>query len=55
MIVRRLLFLFLSCTLLATACSDDGASNAGDTDPDAPVQRNDDGEVVVDIDGDEVA
>ena len=54
MIVRRLLFLFLSCTLLATACSDDGASNAGDTDPDAPVQRNDDGEVVVDIDGDEV-
>ena len=52
--MRRLLFLFLSCTLLATACSDDGASNAGDTDPDASVQRNDDGEVVVDIDGDEV-
>jgi len=52
--VRRLLFLFLSCTLLATACSDDGASNAGDTNPDASVQRNDDGEVVVDIDGDEV-
>ncbi|MEO0492300.1 MAG: beta-propeller domain-containing protein [Actinomycetota bacterium] len=47
--MRRILFLFLSLTMLATACSDDGDSTA-----DGPVERNDDGDVVVEIDGDEI-
>ncbi|MEM8706240.1 MAG: beta-propeller domain-containing protein, partial [Actinomycetota bacterium] len=44
-------------TLLATACSNDDPIEQGDGDPDAtptPVDRNDDGEVVVEIDGDEL-
>jgi hypothetical protein len=53
MIVRRILFLFLSFILLATACSNDGGANADGTHADAVVQRNDDGDVVVEINGDE--
>ena len=54
MIVRRILFLFLSFILLATACSNDGDANADGTDADAVVQRNNDGDVVVEINGDEL-
>ena len=54
--MRRILFLFLTFTLLATACSGDDPVAEGTDDPSTSttVQRNDDGEVVVEIDGDEL-
>ncbi len=55
--MRRILTTVLAITLLAAACSgDDPIEEGGDTTPDtpAPAERNDDGQVVVDIDGDEL-
>ena len=54
-IVRRILFTILILTLLASACSSDDPIERGSEGPTtSDPTRNDDGEVVVEIDGDEL-
>ena len=54
--MRRILITLLTLTLVASACSgDDPIEESGDTPTTSTtVQRNDDGDVVVEIDGDEL-
>ena len=53
--MRRILFTILTLALLASACSgDDPVEQGGDTPTTSAPERNDDGEVVVEIDGDEL-